>query len=243
MTLASLQQRFSLLFVCALIFVASSQLWAQCSDSPFNKNGIKAHSIPISDTQIVFQITTPSGQIANMTVPEGGMAKAEDYHLGTTFAFVPVLQGKKQSVDFRVFLINEDKEGNESIRQVERITATIGEAALSQSQSNLQIRLININPPGTQASQPSHKTESAEIKIEMGPAVDCCVSCTGISACAGAVCIPGCGSCHDPGFPPIDCSQNSSSTNLPFDLNQHHSKLALSNKKAEPAQPVATEQR
>src|SRR5579859_656681 len=138
MTLPSSGRRVSLLF-CFLLFAFSSHLLAQCSDSSIHKNGIKAHSIPISDTRIVFQTTTPSGQIANMTVPEGGMAKAEDYHLGTTYAFVPVLKNdEKQSVDFRVFLITEDKEGNESIRQVERITATIGEAALSQSQSNLQ---------------------------------------------------------------------------------------------------------
>ena len=242
MILPSLRRRFFLLFGCALCFVAGSHLWAQSSDSPLHKNGIKAHSIPLSDTQIVFQVTTPSGQTANMTVPEGGMAKASDSRLGTTYAFVPVLKNvEEKSVDFAVFLVTEDKEGNESIRQLENVTGNIGNAALLQSQPKLQIRLTGVNPPEKQASLLDRTTKPTETKIEMGPAVDCCVYCKDSSACAGAVCIPNCGVCHDPGFKAPDCPgvTSSGAANMPIDLSKHHAKLALSSLDGDGATPAA----
>src|SRR5215831_5792312 len=151
-------RRISMLFACALFLMTSSYLGAQSSDSSANRGGIKAHSVPISDAQIEFQITTPSGQIVNLLVQEGGMAKALDSKLGITYAFVPVVKNlEEKSVDFLIYLITEDKEGNESVRQIERINGNTADAALSKSRPKLEIRLKGINQPPTHASLTDHK--------------------------------------------------------------------------------------
>jgi hypothetical protein len=208
-----------------VVFAADNHLFAQNTDSSSHKGGLKAHSIAISDTQIVFQVAMPSGEIFDMAVEEGAMAKTSDSSLRTSYAFVPVLtSGKKESVDFTVFLINEDKEGNESLRQVERMTGILGRSASLRSQPKLQIRLTAINPRATQASLSNRKAGPAEIKIEMGPAVDCCIKCGDFTTCALAVCTS-CGTHCEDSPPGLPCGGET--INMPFDLNKHHSKLAL----------------
>lgn len=137
---------------------------------------------------------------------------------------MPIIDGG--GAEFTVFAITSDSLGNESASELDRFIITVGEAGISQKIPKFGIKLLSIdgvqNHPLAGKSK-TGKSKAPGILLVSGNGGDCCVSCDGITVCANAVCIPGCGQCHDKGVLPIpNCNVDDSQVQLskfrPLDL-------------------------
>jgi len=133
---------FVTLALCTPVFGQSTP------DNPFIAKGKKAYSIPVSDRNIQFQVTVPSGDVVVLLVQEGGMAKIYNSNEGYSYAMVPIVKDiNNKSADFAICRITQDKDGNESIQELEHVTANFNEASPTKVEPKLQIKLIKIAPP------------------------------------------------------------------------------------------------
>lgn len=189
---------FVALGLCTPVFGQST------SDNPVMAKGKKAYSIPVSDRNIQFEVTAPSGEIFAISVQEGGMAKILDFKDGYAYALVPIIKDiNSKTADFVIYRITQDKDGNESIQELEHINPNFDTSVTTKAEPKMQVKLFKIDPP-TSASSISDNSNQKQVALVIGAHKDCCVTCGNITACGNAVCAS-CGSCHDPGTPKLDC--------------------------------------
>jgi hypothetical protein len=163
----------------ALAFCAPA--FAQCTQPAAKGN--KAYGVPVSDRYIHFQVTTPSGEPFVIAVKEGGMAKIGDCKGEFAYAMIPIVKDiDNKTADFAIYRLAQDKGGNESIQELEHITAGFDEPTYTKSEPKLQIKLTKIDP-----NQSSENAEPKSIELAMGPHKDCCVVCGGDYACGSSV--------------------------------------------------------
>lgn len=197
-----------LLVAGAALLVWSSTLpaWAQAgSYTKLNPKGREAHSLPISDKTIRFEVTLPSGEVVKLFVQEGGMAKVGNLEEGYAFALVPVVKDKgKQLASFTVFALSQDEAGNELIRQVERLDADSQAPASTKTEPKFQLRVISVEEPKPSlVSRGPTKGFALAVAQRECIGEDCCLRCGNTWACAICV-IMDCGCCCDA---PYKCQQ------------------------------------
>lgn len=145
-------------FVCLAVGLpmlgTAAPLYCQVPTSytELNSKGQKADSTPISDRTILFEVTLISGRTAKLRIKEGAMAKVGDLDKGYAFALVPSIKDMtKQSVSFTVYRLTQDKDGNEFIRQVDKVeTDLLGTVAVN-CEPSFQLRVIATEEPKSQA--------------------------------------------------------------------------------------------
>jgi hypothetical protein len=137
---ARLLAAFAVLALCTPIFAQSAP------DNPPMAKGKKAYSLPISDREIQFQVTVPSSELFTIRVKEGEMAKVIDFKDGYAYAMIPVVKDvNNKTADFGIYRLAQDKDGNESISELEHITVNFDEPAQTKSEPKLQIKLTKID--------------------------------------------------------------------------------------------------
>lgn len=187
------------LLILGFVFSFVPSLSAQTTqDNPPNPKGKKAYSIPVSKRNVQFQVTTPAGEPFTLLVQEGGMAKVLDYKDGYAYALVPILKGiDGKSCDIAAYRLTQDKDGNESIQELEHVTPNFDEAVSTQAEPKLKIKLVPIDSDSASDAARSSTPTNKEIALAFGTHRDCCVTCGNVTACANGVCAS-CGQCNDP---------------------------------------------
>lgn len=108
-----------------------------------NPKGEKADSVPVSDRTILFEVTMPTGKVAKLRIKEGGMAKIGDLEPGYAYALVPIIKDmSKRVATFTVFQLSQDKQGNESVQQLEQIEVDAAAPIATRSQPNLKLKVL-----------------------------------------------------------------------------------------------------
>ncbi|HVS89586.1 MAG TPA: hypothetical protein VHF01_15370 [Candidatus Acidoferrum sp.] len=135
--------------ICSVLFALSPAARGQAGTyTELNPKGQKAESIPISDRTVLFEVTMPSGKIAKLRIKEGGMAKIGDLEQGNAFALVPVIKDmQRQTASFTVFQLTQDKQGNESVQQLERVEVDAAAAIATNAEPKLRLRVISLEEP------------------------------------------------------------------------------------------------
>lgn len=158
------------LLILGFVFASGPSLFAQTTpDNPPNPTGKKAYSIPVSKRNVQFQVTTPAGEPFTLLVQEGGMAKIMDYKDGYAYALVPIIKGiDNKNCDITVYRLAQDKEGNESIQELEHVTPNFDEAVSTQAEPRLSIKLISIDSVSGSAAAQGSTPKNKEIALALG---------------------------------------------------------------------------
>jgi hypothetical protein len=205
--------------ILLLIPVVSAQ------EGSYNKiiqQGKKAYSLPVSENTVRFQVLLAEGKTGTLMIQEGGMAKIGDLDQGYAFALVPTIKDMgKKIASFTIFALTQDDNGNESIRQLQRLDVGSDAPISVKTNRPLQIKVLSIEPPksglvsGPQDAAGSRQgPASMEVAANLTPVkvagctgrprggsasdADCCVNC-GVWACATCVWLD-CGCCCDPPY-------------------------------------------
>ena len=190
---------FSGLALAVFVFGSNPVVWAKAgSYKQLNPKGRKAESLPISDRTIRFEVTMPSGNLVKLRVKEGAMAKVGDLHEGYAFALVPVIKDmNKQSASFTIFRLTQDQDGNESIRQLQRLEADWDAPTYTNTDPKFQIRVASTEQPASSlAPATSTKAHPLLAQARSQSKVDCCFQCGSVWACGLCVWMS-CGCCCD----------------------------------------------
>jgi hypothetical protein len=153
---------------------------ASANINPVAKTGNKAYSTPISEIQIQFRTTAQDGQPVTLRVQEGAMAKIIAFKEGAGYALIPTLSGvNNEWIDVRVYKLNVDPKGNETIAELGQFTAKPHELAGMPSVPALQIELVEITQPSSASNKRSTKQQKTEPLVAFASAdkTDCCVTC------------------------------------------------------------------
>jgi len=90
----------------------------------------------------------PSGKVAKLRIKEGGMAKIGDLEQGNAFALVPLIKDmQRQTASFTVFQLSQDKQGNESVQQLEHVEVDAAAPIATNAEPKLRLRVISIEEP------------------------------------------------------------------------------------------------
>ena len=126
----------------------STAAWAQEGYTKLESKGKKAYSVPVSERTLTFEVTLPEKKSAKVLVKEGGMAKVGNLDEGYAFALVPIVKDMaKHTVAFTVFQLTQDEAGNESIRELQRVEASVGADIFTKTEPSFKIRLLSIDRP------------------------------------------------------------------------------------------------
>ena len=164
--------------------------------------GQKAYTTPISSKEISLTITLPSNQTIKLTVQNGAMGKIFVHEKKTyAYALVPSVKDlNNKIVDVIVYRLKEDKDGNESVQERERIEAKGDVSIATRTKPSMLIRLVDIN----QQSGGSVETRKCaknipQIEFAKAEEIDCCVKACGAEACGSSARID----CPDGSF--VEC--------------------------------------
>jgi hypothetical protein len=162
-----------------------------------NPKGQKADSVPVSDRTVLFEVTMPSGKVAKLRAKEGGMAKIGDLDQGYAYALVPIIKDVPQRVaTFTVFRLSQDKQGNESVQQLEQIEVDAAAPIATNSEPNLKLKVLNIEQAPQSSSGLSESEQKPSRRLTFANGKDCCLRCGTIWAC-GICVVMDCGCCCD----------------------------------------------
>lgn len=174
---------------------------------------MKVTSIPLSSRHIEFKVITPAGITVGLSVEDGGMSKMLSIAEGYSYALVPIARNGEASADFTVYRIIQDKNRNESVRQVDRLVADTVHIVKMTADPRLTIQLISVSPVSGRDNE--KKVSVPQLAFAEEGKADCCITCTnGAQACGKAACNE-CGSCHDPDVKPIPPDQCPPITSTP----------------------------
>ena len=183
------------------ILLCSVQTRAQSTQGSFTKQnpkGKKAYALPMSDRDISLEVTMPNDTVLKLLLKEGAMAKVGDLDKGFAYALIPkVTNLTEKTVSTTIYILSQDAEGNESVREIEHLDAGWQTASRMKAEPQLRIRVLSITegkPTGEPGAQ--LRTGSMTPVAYAEKQKDCCVTCDGIWACATCVWMS-CGCCCD----------------------------------------------
>jgi hypothetical protein len=143
----NLIERYSLaaLMAVGLLLLSPSVRGQAGTYTELNPKGQKADSVSVSDRTVLFEVTMPSGKVAKLRIKEGGMAKIGDLDQGYAYALVPIIKDVSRRVaTFTVFQLSQDKQGNESVHQLEQIEVDAAAVIATNSQPELKLKVLSI---------------------------------------------------------------------------------------------------
>jgi hypothetical protein len=136
---------------CGVILLASAfaaPMLAQEDRDPLAAMGKKAYSEPVSNKLVQFEVKLQKADVTVTSVTvgtqEGGMGKILAFQAGFAYALVPLVNAANDTAEFHIFRITRDEQGNESVKEVERLTVQIGETVCTSTDPSLHITLKTV---------------------------------------------------------------------------------------------------
>jgi hypothetical protein len=181
--------------VTALWLCIADSLYAQDRDYAAVAQGRAtasgaATSVPVSDSEIIGKLETPTGAVFHFKVKDGGMLRVVDEQAGVTHGFVAHRQeGEPGTVLFHQYLIElHPSGGGEVLRSLDRSFSTsLSQKALTDE--GYELELLEI---GNDKAVPFPTTLFPRAPE---PQPLCCIYCTGYSVCGCAISACGASCC------------------------------------------------